>query len=366
MWCSTGCSSGPWPVLRLEMKGRRWRGRPRRRVSSRRSGSPGSPPSRPGCSRGSSTGLFSSTASSKLALSTSVTLMPLSLKVCTSAASRSWMIVGGAHRRLLHHLGEDRLVLVGQRGPARLRDDGVEVVDDVPGQRDVGLHLVELLRLDRRQRVLLRLHGAVLQREIDLGEGDRRGVGAAGLRHGEVGRHVRDAHLHALEVGALGDFLVRRGVAGAVVGDRGDVVARGLLVAVGKPLEDVALGVGDQVLRIAEDVGVVGDADRRILTGGEARAGDDDVDGAELQPLVDVGLLAELRGREDRDLVAPVGALADLLGRPDRLGVEGLGHLVDMRPVELGLRAWRRRPASRAPQRRRGQGFVSTSRYPPR
>ena len=264
--------------------------------------------------------------------------MPLSLKVCTSAASRSWMIL--VARSAASCITSVKIALSSSDSEAQrvLRDDGVEVVDDVAGQRDVGLHLVELLRLDGGQRVLLRLDRAVLQREVDLGEGDRRGVGAAGLRHGEVGRHVGDAHLHALEVGALGDFLVRRGVAGAVVGDRGDVVARGLLVAVGEPLEDVALGVGEQVVGVAEDVGIVGDADRRVLAGGEARAGDDDVDGAELQALVDVGLLAELRGREDGDLVAAVGALADLLGRPDRLGVERLGHLVDVRPVELGLR----------------------------
>ena len=46
------------------------------------------------------------------------------------------------------------------------------------------------------------------------------------------------------------------------------------------------------------------------------------------QALVDVGLLAELRGRIDVDLVAAVGALRDLLRRPDRFGVERLGRLV--------------------------------------
>jgi hypothetical protein len=104
-----------------------------------------------------------------------------------------------------------------------------------------------------------------------------------------------------------------------------------------QPLEDVALGVGEQVRRVAEDVGIIGDSDRRVLARREARAGDDDVDGAERQPLVDVGLLAELRGRVDLDLVAAVGAPADLLGGPDRLGVERLGDLVDVRPAQLLL-----------------------------
>ena len=68
----------------------------------------------------------------------------------------------------------------------------VSAVDDVAGQHDVLLHLVELLRLDRRQRVLLRVDGAVLQRQVDLGEGDRRRVRAAGLGRAR-GRPARRA-----------------------------------------------------------------------------------------------------------------------------------------------------------------------------
>ena len=205
------------------------------------------------------------------------------------------------------------------------------------GQHDVLLHLVELLRLDGGERILLGFHGAVLQREIDLGEGDRRGVGAAGARHREIGRHVRHADLEALHVGAGLDRLVRRGVTHAVIGHRHDAVAGLVFIALGELLEDVALGVGQQMIGIAEGVGIIGHADRRKALGREARAGNDDVDRAQRKALVDVGFLAELRGRIDVDRIAAAGALADLLRGPHRRGVERLRRLVDMRPFELGL-----------------------------
>ena len=44
----------------------------------------------------------------------------------------------------------------------------------------------------------------------------------------------------------------------------------------------------------------------------EGRAGVDDVDRAEAERLVDLGLVAELGGREHLDLVFPVRALLDL------------------------------------------------------
>ena len=78
----------------------------------------------------------------------------------------------------------------------------LQVVDDVAGEDDVLLNLVELLRLDRGQRVFLRIDGAVLEREIDLGKGDRRRVGAARARHGQIGRRIGHADLEALHLGA--------------------------------------------------------------------------------------------------------------------------------------------------------------------
>ncbi|MND86090.1 hypothetical protein D3C80_780410 [compost metagenome] len=113
------------------------------------------------------------------------------------------------------------------------------------GENDVLLNFEEFFRFDRRQRVFLGVDRAVLQREIDFGECDRRGVGTAGARHGEIGRHVRNAHLHALQVGAFGDCCVRCRVASAVIADGGDDVAGLVLIPLGKALEDVALRIGD-------------------------------------------------------------------------------------------------------------------------
>ena len=83
-------------------------------------------------------------------------------------------------------------------------------------------------------------------------------------------------------------------MADPVIGHRNDVVGGLLLVALGEFLEDVALGVGQQVIGTGERIGIIGDTDRRVATGGKARARDDHVDGAERQTLINVGFLAEL------------------------------------------------------------------------
>ncbi|CUI95118.1 Uncharacterised protein [Achromobacter kerstersii] len=205
-------------------------------------------------------------------------------------------------------------------------------------QDDVLLHFVELLRFDGGERVFLRFHRAVLQGQIHLGERDGRGVGATGARHGQVGRHVRHANLHALHFRALGEGAIRCRLARAVVGGGDDVVAAFFVVAAREFLVDIALGVGDQVLGAAESVGVIGDADAGKALGGEAGARDDHVHRAQRQPLVDVILLAQLRGGVDIDVIAAVRAFLDFLRRPHRRGVEGFGSLVHMRPFQLGLR----------------------------
>jgi hypothetical protein len=130
------------------------------------------------------------------------------------------------------------------------------------------------------------------------------------------------------------------------------VVAALVVVALGELLEDVALGVLQHVVRIAEDEREVRHRERRIGARGEARAGQDDVDGAEREALVDVGLLAQARRREHLHLVAAVGALLDLVAGPDRPLVVRLRDFVDVRPLELGLRLGGAERAERA----RGQG----------
>ena len=111
-------------------------------------------------------------------------------------------LVGGLGGGLLEHRLEGLLVGVGQLAPGLAADDGQQHLGDVAGQVDVRLHFVELLGLDRRQRVLLRVDRLALQREVDLGEGDRRRVGAHDLRVHHVQRRVGHAQLQALHVGA--------------------------------------------------------------------------------------------------------------------------------------------------------------------
>jgi hypothetical protein len=110
----------------------------------------------------------------------------------------------------------------------------------------------------------------------------------------------------------------------AIVGDRDNVVTCLVFVTLGQFPEDVALGVGEQMVRVTEGVWIIGHADRRVALGREAGAGNDDVDGAQRKALVDVGFLAELGSRIDVDRIAPVGAPADLLRGPYGSRVERL------------------------------------------
>jgi hypothetical protein len=49
-----------------------------------------------------------------------------------------------------------------------------------------------------------------------------------------------------------------------------------------------------KMARVAEDIGIIGDADRLVVARRKAGAGDDDVHGAELEALVDIGFFSKL------------------------------------------------------------------------
>ena len=119
-------------------------------------------------------------------------------------------------------------------------DDRQQRFGDVAGQHDVALHLVELLGHDRRQRVFLAVDGALLQGEIDLGEGDRRGVGADRLGEHQEQRRRRHPQLHALHVRGLLDLPVGGDMPLAVIGQRNDLVIGLLLIALGDIAEELA------------------------------------------------------------------------------------------------------------------------------
>src|SRR6266542_7131517 len=118
---------------------------------------------------------------------------PFLLELVSELALALCDVGGRVRRRLARDRNKDLLVAVGELRPDERRDLRRERIDDVAGQDNVLLHFVELLRLDRRERILLRVDGAVLQREIDLGEGDRRGIGPAGFWQRQVSRDVGHA-----------------------------------------------------------------------------------------------------------------------------------------------------------------------------
>ena len=64
----------------------------------------------------------------------------------------------------------------------------------------------------------------------------------------------------------------------------------------------------------------------------------DDIDGAQGQTLVDVGLLAKRGRRKDLHRVTVISALLDFTAGPHRGGVIRLANLVNMRKFEFGLR----------------------------
>ena len=89
-------------------------------------------------------------------------------------------------------------------------------------------------------------------------------------------------------------------------------------------LEHRALGIGQQMLAVAENKGVVGDAKTRVAARCKRGAADDHVYRTELQALVDVGLFAQARGWENLDVELAIAAFFDLVCGPDRLRVVGL------------------------------------------
>jgi hypothetical protein len=131
---------------------------------------------------------------------------------------------------------------------------------DVAGQRQVLLHLVELGRHDHRQRVLLPVHRALLQRGEHLGKGHRRGDDAEALVGGHVHRVLHGAHLQALEVvGGVDRPLAVGHVAHAVLAPGQRLHALGL-ECLEQVLADGAVEHRARMRLVAEQEGDVEDA----------------------------------------------------------------------------------------------------------
>ncbi len=201
----------------------------------------------------------------------------------------------------------------------------------------MALHFVKFLGHDGRQRIFLPVDGALLQGEVDFGEGDRRGIGADGLGEHQKQWRRRHAQLHALHVLGLHDHLVGGDMTLPVIGERDDPVLGLVVVTPGKIGKQLAVPIGLPVSEVAQDERRAGDAKRLVGGGGKIDAGVDHIDGAEAEPLVDLVLVAELRSREHLDFIFAVGPFLDFVGGPQRLGVIGFAGLVDMRPFQFGL-----------------------------
>ena len=141
--------------------------------------------------------------------STLTTVLPRFSKSARASLSGVDDFVGGAAWRLPRARPRRSSCRRRESLPQALPDDDRhQRLGDVAGEDDVLLHLVELLRVDGGQRILLRIDGAVLQREVHLGERDRRGIGADGAREHHEERRIGHAQLHALHVLGLGHQLV--------------------------------------------------------------------------------------------------------------------------------------------------------------
>ncbi len=79
------------------------------------------------------------------------------------------------------------------------------------GDRAVFLPLVELARLDHRERILLAVDDTRLQRGVDLAELHADGIGAERLEQRDQRRGAGYAQLHAVEVGGVLDRLAAGG-----------------------------------------------------------------------------------------------------------------------------------------------------------
>ena len=93
------------------------------------------------------------------------------------------------------------------------------------GHRQIFLHFVKPCRIDLRQRVLLCVHHAGLQRNKDFGECERAGIGPIGLEHLHAPGAAGNAQLQTLQVaGHLDRVLVIGDLTKAILPDADDVI----------------------------------------------------------------------------------------------------------------------------------------------
>ena len=219
------------------------------------------------------------------------------------------------------------------------------------------LHFVEFGREDGGDRVLLPVHGLLLQRGVQLGEGHGHGVGAQGVEHVDVDGRLDHADLQARQVFSLGDGLFAVGdVAKAQlpVGQAHQVLG---LELVEQLLAEGAIGHGIGFLRRGKQEGEVVNAEFLGLRRQDARVQHRHLHRAALQGRHGLQVAAQRAAGEqlDLDLAAAlgrhqVGKLLRALG----LGVVLLVLEGELDGAVLGVRARHQRGSH---QRRGQQGF---------
>ena len=216
-------------------------------------------------------------------------------------------------------------------------DHGDQAVNNVTGQHDGFLHFKKLFGFNGGERVFLCIHRAILQSQVHLGKSDGRGVGTACLPGGCVSGCIGYADFQTLDVSALAEGFLGAGVASAVVGVGRDLDTAFVAKFVHHFLKQAAFGIGQQVVAIAEDEGVVSNAKTRVAACGKRGAANHDIHRPQGQALVQVGFFAQARGGEYLNIKLTLAAFFDLFCRPNRLGVVGLGRFIHMGPFEFLL-----------------------------
>ena len=198
----------------------------------------------------------------------------------------------------------------------------------------MALNFVEPLELDRRQRILLGIDDPLLQREIHLFEGHRRGVGACRFRqyeeHGRVGHaNLQAPHMVRMQDGPVGGHMAK-----SVVRQAENTRVRSVPVPGGQFPEQLAVAVGLPMRKVLQGVGKVGQSDGRKVVRDEGCPGIDDIDRPQQQGLVDRALATECRCRKDVNPVPAAGQAFELFRRPQGLLVVGRADFVDVRPAK--------------------------------
>src|SRR5215472_3155007 len=205
-------------------------------------------------------------------------------------------------------------VLGAQRLPRGLVDDDEPRRDDVTGEHEILLHLVELVALDGRQRILLPVDGALAQREIELADVERRRARAPGLRHRAEGVDLGDAQLESLHVVDRVDRFRTGGEVPLAVVGRADDAHRALGDQLAVHLVDDRRGEHPtHLLWIAPEIRRLEDRELRYELTELRRALVDDLDRAGRGGFDHVSRRAELSRWKGLDVDGAAGLFADLL-----------------------------------------------------